>query len=96
MADSACLTASVPVMLIDAPIGDFSGQTAEPCAPSLPLPCLLLTFAPEEEKVSARLQEKLLGSRTAIARKADTLRRNLQDLIDRVGIERIGFTTHGQ
>lgn len=54
---------------------------------------LLVTSSPEEQKVSARHQEKLLGSRTAIARKADTLRRNLQDLIDRVGIERMGFMT---
>src|ERR1035441_11101536 len=54
---------------------------------------LLVTSSPEEQKVSARHQEKLLGSRTAIARKVDTLRRNLQDLIDRVGIERMGFMT---
>ena len=54
---------------------------------------LLPTSSPEEPKVSARHQEKLLASRTAVARKADTLRLNLQDLIDRVGIERMGFMT---
>ena len=44
-------------------------------------------------KGSRPVEKKLLGSRTAIARKADTLRRNLQDLIDRIGIERMGFMT---
>ena len=35
----------------------------------------------------------MLGGRTAIARKADTLRLNFQDMIDRNGVERIGFMT---
>jgi len=69
------------------------GTTPERSAGGGPLPCLLLTSAPEEKNVSAWDQEKLLGSRTAIARKADTLRLNLQDLIDRVGIEYMGFMT---
>lgn len=68
-------------------------RPAEPGALLPPLLYLLLTTAPEETIISAPAEEKLLGSRTAIARKADTLRRNLQDLIDRVGIERIGFMT---
>ena len=57
------------------------------------LPCLLLTTAPVSEKVPGKADKKPLGVRSAIARKADTLQRNLQSLIHRVGIERVGFQT---
>ena len=58
-----------------------------------PLPCLLHTTAPDEYKSPRHAEDKLLGKHSAIARKADTLRQNLQDLIDRNGVERIGFVT---
>jgi hypothetical protein len=62
-------------------------------APGPGLPCLLLTTAPASLEAVEKAIKKLLGLRTQIARKADTLRRNLQDLINRVGIDRIGFMT---
>jgi hypothetical protein len=76
-----------------------SGQDGGPAAgapggcPAAGLPCLLLTTAPADESVIGDFNQKLLGVRTAIARKAETLRRNLQDLIERGGLERIGFVT---
>ena len=69
---------------------DACGEAARAAAA---LPCLLLTTAPSSENPFEKIVEKPLGSRTAIARKAETLRRNLQDLINRVSIERIGFMT---
>jgi hypothetical protein len=73
--------------------GPGPGAGARGARPAPALPCLLLTTAPGSEKVIAQPAEKPLGSRTAIARKADTLRCNLQDLIERVGIDRVGFMT---
>lgn len=46
------------------------------------LPCLLLTIQPEQ-----------LKNRSAIAKKAECLHANLDGLIKRVGIERVGFVT---
>jgi hypothetical protein len=73
--------------------GPGPGAGARGARPAPALPCLLLTTAPGSENVPAKVEKKLLGARTAIARKADTLQRNLQALIQRVGIERIGFQT---
>jgi hypothetical protein len=83
-----------PVTAIDLRTGrPVAGAPGAAGCPAAGLPCLLLTSAPRSEKPFVKAVEKPLGSRTAIARKADTLRRNLQDLIERVGIERMGFTT---
>jgi hypothetical protein len=83
-----------PVTAIDLHGGrPVAGAPGGAGCPATGFPCLLLTTAPGSEKIIAKTAEKPLGSRTAIARKADTLQRNLQALIQRVGIERIGFQT---
>ena len=63
------------------------------CPAAGPVPCLLDTSAPNQEKSALHGEDQLLGLRSAIARKADTLRQNLQDLIERNGVERVGFVT---
>jgi hypothetical protein len=68
--------------------GGAGGPAADP-----PFLYLLLTSEFQSEKKLVQALEKLLGGRTAIARKADTLRRNFQDMIDRNGVEHIGFMT---
>ena len=45
------------------------------------------------KKTDPKTGAEALGVRTAIARRADTLRQNLQDMIDRNGLEKIGFLT---
>src|ERR1022692_3298643 len=45
------------------------------------------------KKTDPKTSGKVLGVRTAIARRANTLRQNLQDMIDRNGLEKIGFLT---
>ena len=45
------------------------------------------------KKTDPKTRAEALGVRTAIARRADTLRQNLQDMIDRNGLEKIGFLT---
>jgi hypothetical protein len=64
---------------------ESGGGTGDGVAvPELPsLPCLLLTTAPAG----------ILINRSAVAKKAETLYVNLESLINRVGIERVGFVT---
>ena len=56
--------------------------TARSAAP-ISVPCLLLTTAPAVK----------VGNRSAVAKKAEMLYLNLQSLIRRVGVEKVGFTT---
>lgn len=91
LADTACKPAPGPLPCSNS---DQNGGLAPArSAGAGPLPCLLHTSAPNESKSPSHTEDKLLGKRSAIARKADTLRQNLQDLIDRNGVERIGFVT---
>jgi hypothetical protein len=73
-----------------------TGREAErgEAAPASALLYLLWITAPNrQENPTHHAENKLLSKRSAIARKADTLRQNLQDLIDRNGIDCIGFVT---
>ena len=61
---------------------DGLGDATAPAGASPALPCLLLTTQPGVSK-----------NKSAIAKKAETLYVNLDGLIRRVGIERVGFVT---
>ena len=77
-------------IITESPVAGVPGGAGHPATGVLHL---LLTTAPANEKVPSKSEDKLLGVRSAIARKADTLRQNLQDMIDRNGIDRMGFMT---
>jgi hypothetical protein len=70
--------------------GRVEGAGAErgEAAPAPPLPCLFKTSAPEsnQQVAPARLP-------SPVAKRAETLRLNLEDLIKRRGLEHIGFCT---